>query len=152
MRTADGYIRVSRVGGRGGESFISPDEQRAAIEAWARSTGTTILEWHTDLDRSGGTLDREGFQAALERCRAGLAGGIVAAKIDRLARSTVARAVYCSTACRKRAWRRSQVKDENGRRLLADDAYPNGARRGRVPLGTPTRAERVAALVSARPR
>jgi DNA invertase Pin-like site-specific DNA recombinase len=76
MRTADGYIRVSKVGKRGGESFISPSEQRAAIEAWTRSTGTEILEWHEDLDESGGTLDRPAFTFALERCRAGLTGGI----------------------------------------------------------------------------
>jgi site-specific DNA recombinase len=88
-RTADGYIRVSRVAGRAGESFISPDEQRSAIEEWARSTRTTILEWHEDLDQSGGTLDRPGFTLALERCRAGLTGGIVAAKLDRLTRSVV---------------------------------------------------------------
>jgi DNA invertase Pin-like site-specific DNA recombinase len=89
VTTADGYIRVSRVGGRGGESFISPDEQRAAIEAWAKATKTTIVEWHQDLDQSGGTLDRPAFTMALERCRAGLTGGIVAAKLDRLTRSVV---------------------------------------------------------------
>lgn len=89
MKTADGYIRVSRVAGRSGESFISPDEQRAAIEAWARSTKTKILEWHEDLDQSGGTLDRPAFTVALERCRAGLTGGIVAAKLDRVTRSVV---------------------------------------------------------------
>ena len=87
MKTADGYIRVSRVGKREGESFISPSEQRKAIEAWASSTGTTILEWHEDLDESGGTLDRPAFRIALERCRKGIAGGIVAAKLDRLTRS-----------------------------------------------------------------
>lgn len=89
MKTADGYIRVSRVGGRSGENFISPDEQRAAIEAWAKSTKTTILDWHQDLDQSGGTLDRPAFNVALERCRAGVTGGIVAAKLDRLTRSVV---------------------------------------------------------------
>ena len=89
MKTADGYVRVSRVAGRNGESFISPDEQRAAIEAWARSTKTTILEWHTDLDQSGGTLERPAFSLALERCRSGVTGGIVAAKLDRLTRSVV---------------------------------------------------------------
>ena len=36
MKTADGCIRVSRLAGRNGESFILPDEQRAAIEARAR--------------------------------------------------------------------------------------------------------------------
>jgi site-specific DNA recombinase len=89
MRTADGYVRVSRVAGRTGESFISPDEQRAAITAWAKSNKTKIVEWHEDLDQSGGTLDRPAFNAALERCRAGLTGGIVAAKLDRLTRSVV---------------------------------------------------------------
>lgn len=89
QRTADGYIRVSRVAGRSGEGFISPVEQRADIEAWAKRTKTTILEWHQDLDQSGGTLDWSGFQAALERCRVGQTGGIVAAKLDRLTRSVV---------------------------------------------------------------
>ena len=89
MKTADGYIRVSRVGGRTGESFISPAEQRAAIEEWAKRTKTEILDWHEDLDYSGGTLNRPGFQTALERCRTHLTGGIVAAKLDRLTRSVV---------------------------------------------------------------
>ena len=89
MGTADGYLRVSQVRGRGGESFITLDEQRAAIEAWAISSRTTIVEWHQDLDESGGTLDRPAFNVALERCRAGLTGGVVAAKLDRLTRSTV---------------------------------------------------------------
>jgi hypothetical protein len=31
----DGYIRVSRVGDRSGESYISSDVQREAIERWA---------------------------------------------------------------------------------------------------------------------
>jgi DNA invertase Pin-like site-specific DNA recombinase len=89
VNTADGYIRVSRVAGRSGESFISPGEQRAAIEDWARRSHVEILEWHEDLDQSGGTLDRPGFKAGLERCRAGFTGGIVAAKLDRLTRSVV---------------------------------------------------------------
>jgi site-specific DNA recombinase len=87
--TCDAYVRVSRVAGRGGESFISPAEQRGTIEEWARRTGTEIGAWHEDLDYSGGTLNRPGFQAALERCRSGATGGIVAAKLDRLTRSVV---------------------------------------------------------------
>src|SRR4051794_30906653 len=89
MKTADGYIRVSRVAGRSGESFISPSEQRATIEAWAKVSKVEIVAWHEDLDQSGGTLERPGFQEALGRCRAGLTGGIVAAKLDRLTRSVV---------------------------------------------------------------
>jgi len=74
MKTADGYLRVSRVGKRKdkGASFISPAEQRAAIESWAKANKTTIVDWHEDLDQSGGTLNRPGVNAALKRCRSGL--------------------------------------------------------------------------------
>ncbi len=89
MKSADGYIRVSRVAGRSGESFISPGEQRSTIEEWAKRNRVEIVEWHEDLDQSGGTLDRPGFRTALKRCRAGLTGGIVGAKLDRLTRSVV---------------------------------------------------------------
>jgi len=89
MKRVDGYIRVSRVAGRSGESFISPGEQRKAIEAYAAAHGLDVVAWHEDLDQSGGTLDRPGFVAARERCRRGETGGIIAAKLDRLTRSTV---------------------------------------------------------------
>jgi DNA invertase Pin-like site-specific DNA recombinase len=58
-------------GARSGESFISPDEQRAAIEAWAKASGNTIMEWHEDLNQSGGTLDRPAFNAAIEGAETG---------------------------------------------------------------------------------
>jgi DNA invertase Pin-like site-specific DNA recombinase len=83
----DGYIRVSRVGGRDGDSFISPDVQREQIERWANSKGATILTWHTDLDQSGAKSDRPGLTAALERVEHGETGGIVVAKLDRFSRS-----------------------------------------------------------------
>lgn len=41
---------------------------------------------------------------------------------------------FCSDACRRRAWRRRQAG-------LAEDAYPEGASRGHVPLGRLTYAE-----------
>jgi DNA invertase Pin-like site-specific DNA recombinase len=83
----DGYIRVSRVAGREGESFISPDVQREQIEAWAKLRRATIVEWHTDLDMSGARGDRPGLLDAIERVEQGSTGGIVVAKLDRLARS-----------------------------------------------------------------
>lgn len=89
MRSVDGYVRVSRVAGRNGESFISPDEQRREIERYASAHKLHIAAWHEDLDQSGGTLDRPAFQEALGRCRRGETGGIIAAKLDRLSRSTV---------------------------------------------------------------
>jgi DNA invertase Pin-like site-specific DNA recombinase len=83
----DGYIRVSRVGGREGESFISPEVQQEQIETWARLMNAQITEWHTDLDRSGGTMARPAFQQAYERVLRKETGGLVVAKIDRFARS-----------------------------------------------------------------
>lgn len=83
----DGYIRVSQVRDRGGESFISPDVQRERIEAWAAHRGAQVAEWHVDLDQSGARDDRPGLLAAVERVEAGLTEGIVVAKLDRFARS-----------------------------------------------------------------
>jgi DNA invertase Pin-like site-specific DNA recombinase len=82
-----GYIRVSRVAGREGESFISPDLQRERITALAAAHGHTIVDWEQDLDQSGGKYERLGLQAALEAVEARAADGIVVAKLDRFARS-----------------------------------------------------------------
>lgn len=82
-----GYIRVSRVGGREGEGYISPDLQRQAITAYAAEMGGEISRWFVDEDFSGGTLDRPAFQSALSEIRAGDLDGIVVMRIDRFARS-----------------------------------------------------------------
>jgi site-specific DNA recombinase len=87
------YIRVSRVGGREGDSFISPAVQRERIAAYATAHGHAITDWITDLDESGGKVDRPGFQEALERCEAGDAQGVIVAKLDRFARSSTDAAV-----------------------------------------------------------
>ena len=54
----DGYIRVSRVAGRGGESYITEDQQRERITAFAKVMGADIARWHVDRDKSGGKLSR----------------------------------------------------------------------------------------------
>lgn len=86
----DGYIRVSRLKGRDGASFISPDIQRERIEAWTRLSDSTLLEIHTDLDESGANAERPGLIEALRRAESGESGGIVVAKLDRFARSLTA--------------------------------------------------------------
>jgi DNA invertase Pin-like site-specific DNA recombinase len=91
--TLDGYIRVSRVGGREGDSFISPDVQRDQIQTWARLRGVEIAAWHTDLDVSGGTLSRPGLNLMLQRVRDGHTGGVAVARLDRLSRASVADAL-----------------------------------------------------------
>jgi DNA invertase Pin-like site-specific DNA recombinase len=82
----DAYLRVSRVGGRAGESFISPTVQREQIEGWARLRGVEIAAEHEDLDQSGGKLRRPGLDALLARIESGETGGVVVAKLDRLSR------------------------------------------------------------------
>lgn len=85
----DAYIRVSKVGGRSGESFISPEVQREQISAWARAHGHA-LTWHEpELDVSGGTMARPIFEQVLERVRSGRSEGVIVAKLDRFARTLV---------------------------------------------------------------
>jgi DNA invertase Pin-like site-specific DNA recombinase len=82
-----GYVRVSRVGGREGDSFISPSVQRERIEAFAASQGHEVVVWEEDLDQPGSRYERRGFQAALEAVERGEAEGIAVAALDRFARS-----------------------------------------------------------------
>lgn len=82
----DIYVRVSRIGGR--EHMISPEEQERDARAFAKRRGLHVAEVITDLDRSGGTLDRPGLQEALARVRSGVSGGIVVAYLSRLTRET----------------------------------------------------------------
>ena len=91
--TLDAYLRVSKVAGREGESFISPDVQLEQIEQWAKLRGVKIAKVHKDLDVSGGKLHRPGLDALMERIRKGETGGIAVAKLDRLSRASVADAL-----------------------------------------------------------
>jgi hypothetical protein len=77
-RPVAGYIRVSRIGGRKGEGYISPDEQKGAIESYAGELGLRVAPdaWVDDHDRSGGNFDRPGWERIVKRIESGeLAGG-----------------------------------------------------------------------------
>jgi site-specific DNA recombinase len=89
QRRAIGIVRVSRVSGREGESFASPDEQRQRIEAECERDGLDLLDVIPEMDVSGGTPleKREGLRTAIERVEAGEAQVVVAAYFDRLCRS-----------------------------------------------------------------
>jgi DNA invertase Pin-like site-specific DNA recombinase len=91
-RPLDIYVRVSQVRGREGESFISPKDQEERCRQAISARGLEVGEVLTDLDQSGGKMDRPAFNEALERIREGISGGIVVAKIDRFGR-TAARAL-----------------------------------------------------------
>lgn len=82
-----GYVRVSRVGNREGEGFISPDVQESAIREWAKRSGREVVIEPHELNVSGGTMDRPVFAAVMKKIRGGKSGGIVVYKLDRFARS-----------------------------------------------------------------
>jgi site-specific DNA recombinase len=70
--SVDGYVRVSKIGGRRGERFISPTVQRELIESWATVHGARVLEVFVELDESGGRADRRLLETALGRVESGI--------------------------------------------------------------------------------
>lgn len=85
----DGYIRISRVGDRSGESYISPDVQGGAIERLCEQRGLSLRLHEPEENVSGGTMDRPIFNEVMRRIREGESGGIVVYKLDRFARTLV---------------------------------------------------------------
>jgi DNA invertase Pin-like site-specific DNA recombinase len=88
-RTLDAVLRVSRVNGREGDTFHSPEVQREAITAWAKVNHVRIAKWHRELDVSGGSTARNGLQSAITRATNGTTDGVAVAAIDRFARNFV---------------------------------------------------------------
>src|SRR5215211_4385573 len=82
----DIYVRVSRLGSR--EHLTSPGDQEREARAFALAQGLTVGEVLTDLDHSGGTLDRPGLTEALARVEERRSGGIVVAYLSRASRDT----------------------------------------------------------------
>jgi DNA invertase Pin-like site-specific DNA recombinase len=87
-RRAVGILRVSHVGDRSGESFVSPTDQRASIEAACTRERLELVGIREELDISGGNLleKRPGLSAALRLIESGGADVMVVAYFDRLFR------------------------------------------------------------------
>ena len=88
-KALDGYVRVSRVGGRSGDTFISPDLQEERIRAYAAARGFEIGVVFRELDRSGNDRDRPHFQTVLARVAEHQSAGVIVARLDRFARSAI---------------------------------------------------------------
>ncbi len=86
-KKAVGYVRVSRVGLREGDRFISPDLQQEQIEAVARRESLEIVEVIQELDASGGDASRPGWNRAIEMVERGEVSGIAVWNFARFSRS-----------------------------------------------------------------
>lgn len=87
-RRAVGVVRVSRVGDRDGERFVSPSEQAERIRTACERDGLDLVDTIEELDVSGGTPleKRPGLRRAIETIEAKEADVLVVAYFDRLVR------------------------------------------------------------------
>jgi len=74
---AIGYVRVSRVGHRVGDSFLSPELKRESIERVCHREGLELAEVVEELDKSGGDAARPLWNKAIERVERGEVGALV---------------------------------------------------------------------------
>lgn len=88
-RRAVGVVRVSRVGQRDGERFVSPSEQAERIRTACERDGVELVDTLEELDTSGGAqlAKRPGLRRAVEMVEAGEADVVYVAFFDRLVRS-----------------------------------------------------------------
>lgn len=85
---AAGYVRVSQVGARSGDSFLSPDLQRDRIKAWAAYRGAELVKWYTDLDISGRTgVYRPELERMMQDAQAHLFDVVAVYRLTRFGRS-----------------------------------------------------------------
>lgn len=78
-----GYIRVSTYY----EDKISPEIQRAAIQAWADRSGAVIVQWIEDLDESGRSFSKRKIMMGIRAVETGEARGIAVWRYSRFGRS-----------------------------------------------------------------
>lgn len=85
MTKVVGYVRVSTEGQADGG--VSLEAQTAKLRAYALAMDLELVEVVVDAGLSAKTLNRPGLQRALAMLTAGVADGVLVAKLDRLTRS-----------------------------------------------------------------
>jgi DNA invertase Pin-like site-specific DNA recombinase len=87
-KPVDLYVRVSRVGGRDGVSFQSPEQQEERCRAQLKADGLKVGRVWIDLDESGGKASRPAFDEMMTRIAAGESGGVIVFDLSRFGRNT----------------------------------------------------------------
>ncbi|MGZ4395157.1 MAG: recombinase family protein [Gaiellaceae bacterium] len=86
----DGYVRVSRVAGRKGGSYISPKVQRDKISGWAKLHDVELGQVVVEEDVSGAKpVDERALGELLRRVESGQSQGIIAYKLSRFGRGAL---------------------------------------------------------------
>jgi DNA invertase Pin-like site-specific DNA recombinase len=84
----DGYVRVSDVGGRGGESYRSPSDQRVIIERLAGQFGLALGEVVSEEDVKGSTaIEERELGRLVRKVEEGESGGLIVWNVKRYSRS-----------------------------------------------------------------
>jgi site-specific DNA recombinase len=84
----DGYIRVSRVGGREGDSYRSPRDQREAVERLAAANGLELGEVIVEEDVSGAKrAEQRELDRLVRKVEAGESDGLLVWRVSRLSRN-----------------------------------------------------------------
>lgn len=86
MRPLAGYVRVSFVGKRKGDSFRSPEDQAKEIQGWGGIHGHNVELLPPELDGKGDNPDRPTFRQAIEGIKSGIYSGLVVAYLSRAGR------------------------------------------------------------------
>jgi site-specific DNA recombinase len=124
MAAMDGYVRVSRVAGRKGESYISPKVQRDKISGWAKLHDVEVGEVVVEEDVSGAKpVDERELGRLLRRVEAGESRGIIAYKLSRFGRG----ALETLQAVER-------IKTAGGRLVTVEDGVDSAKPRGRLLL------------------
>jgi DNA invertase Pin-like site-specific DNA recombinase len=85
----DEYRRVSQVGGREGDKFLSPELQSKGITDYARAHGHGVRPNPEELDVSGSKLRRPVLDEIMARIRNGESDGIIVNDLDRYSRDVL---------------------------------------------------------------
>ncbi len=86
MKPWAGYVRVSFVGGRSGESFRSVEDQAREIRNWAARERVEVIMLDPELDGKSNDAARPILREAVDGVRDGRFAGVVTAYLSRAAR------------------------------------------------------------------